>query len=174
MNDLKSELSGIFNKLKGMEERARKLKNQNLADIIASAKGRVQQLRDHPDTELIADRKDPPPDGKVYTAPETKEEAIDRMRKDGDADPEGTAEMNWPHLFSPKPSRYEPFNPGDPRFNQANPNFRNPDDVRLNPDGTMQLRQAPNSIGAKPDVREGGTPPYTPPPGIPAGPGPHG
>jgi hypothetical protein len=56
MSGLKNELSRIFGTLKELETRARGLKNQNLADIAASAHGRVKQLIDHPDTELVADQ----------------------------------------------------------------------------------------------------------------------
>jgi hypothetical protein len=99
-SDLKNGLQQFFEKLKGMEERARKLKNQNLADIVTSARGKVQQLSEHPDLELLDDRKDQAhPGNPLYVTPATKEEAIDRMRKDGNADPEGTARANWPHLF---------------------------------------------------------------------------
>lgn len=100
MSDLKSGLQNVFNELKGLEERARKLKNQNLADIAASAHGKIKQLGDHPDLELVDERKDQAhPGNPLYVAPATKEEAISRMQADGDADPEGTARMNWPHLF---------------------------------------------------------------------------
>ena len=100
MSDLKNDLQHIFDVLKGIETRARGLKNQNLADIAASAHGRVKQLIDHPDTELVEDRKDQAhPGNPVYAAPATKDEAIARMKADGDADPEGTDRMNWPHLF---------------------------------------------------------------------------
>jgi len=58
MSDLKNDLQHIFDVLKGIETRARGLKNQNLADIAASAHGRVKQLIDHPDTELVEERKD--------------------------------------------------------------------------------------------------------------------
>jgi|ERR1700719_2599473 len=102
MSDLKGGLQGMFDVLKGVEERARKLKNQNLADIAASAHGRVKQLIDHPDTELVDERKDQAhPGNPLYVAPATKDEAIAKMRADGDADPEGTAKLNWPHLFEP-------------------------------------------------------------------------
>lgn len=37
-----------------------------------------------------------------YVAPKTAEEAIQRMKDDGDADPEGTARMNYPLLFDQK------------------------------------------------------------------------
>ncbi|MFG1247269.1 hypothetical protein [Xanthobacter flavus] len=39
-----------------------------------------------------------------YVAPTTKEEAIAAMRADGDADPEGTAELNYPKLFEEPPA----------------------------------------------------------------------
>jgi hypothetical protein len=109
MSDLKNNLQNVLNGLKGLEERARGLKNQNLADIAASAHGKVKQLSEHPDLELADERKDQAhPGNPVYVAPTTKEEAIDRMQTDGVADPESTARMNWPHLFEPVPP---PFNP---------------------------------------------------------------
>jgi len=58
MSDLKNNLQHVIDELKGLEERARKLKNQNLADIAASAHNRVKQLSDHPDLELADERKD--------------------------------------------------------------------------------------------------------------------
>lgn len=94
MSDLKSSLQHIFDELKALEERARKLKNQNLADIALSAHSRIKQLSDHPDLELVSDKKD----------------------------------------------------------QQANRDFRRPDDVDLNRDGTLQ--RAPNSFGTAPDVRK--------------------
>ncbi len=109
MSDLKIALQDVVNKLKGLETRARGLKNQNLADIAASAHGRVAQLSDHPDLDLVDERKDQAHEGNpLYVAPATKDEAIDRMRKDGDADPEGAAKMNWPHLFGSGPFKPDP------------------------------------------------------------------
>lgn len=67
MSDLKANLQHVFDVLKGVETRARGLKNQNLADIAASAHGRIHQLVNHPDLELVDERKDqahadrPPP-----------------------------------------------------------------------------------------------------------------
>lgn len=37
--------------------------------------------------------------GGLYTPPQTREEAIEWERADGDGDPEGTAKLNHPHLF---------------------------------------------------------------------------
>lgn len=161
MSDLRSNLQRVFNELKGVEERARGLKNQNLADIATSARAKVQQLSEHADLDLVDDRKDQAhPGNPVYVAPATKEEAIARMRADGDADPESTARMNWPHLFDAPPfpgaapaddDDQKTFHPGDPKFSQQNPNFRDPGNVELNKDGTLQ--RAPNSLGTAPDVR---------------------
>lgn len=39
--------------------------------------------------------------------PRTAEEAIAGLREDGDADPEGTARLNHPHLFEPSNSAEE-------------------------------------------------------------------
>jgi hypothetical protein len=109
MSDLKNELSHVFDLLKGVETRARGLKNQNLADIAASAHGKVKQLIDHPDTELVEERKDQAhPGNPLYVAPATKDEAVDKMRAEGHPNPESAAEANWPHLFAHSPG------PGNP------------------------------------------------------------
>lgn len=60
MSELKKKLQYIQDELKALEERARKLKNQNLADIAASAHGRFKQLCDHPDLGLVDEKKDEP------------------------------------------------------------------------------------------------------------------
>lgn len=65
MSDLKNDLQQLFDKLKGLETRARGLKNQNLADIAASAHGRIHQLVNHPDLELVDEKKDPAPEGEA-------------------------------------------------------------------------------------------------------------
>lgn len=119
MSDLKNRIQAMVDELKGLETRARGLKNQNLADIAATAHGKVKQLTEHADLELVADRKDQAhPGNPVYVAPATKDEAIARMRKDGDADPEGTARMNWPHLFDA---------PADPNVHAGAPLPQSPD-----------------------------------------------
>jgi hypothetical protein len=113
MSETKSSLQRTLDELKVLEERARKLKNQNIADVIAAAYGRLKQLGDHPDLDRLDDK--PASAGEFDPkAPTTKEEAIDRMRKDGDADPEGTARTNWPHLFdagAPFPGASDPSAP---------------------------------------------------------------
>lgn len=53
MDDLKEQLKGFAARLEELESHARKLTNQNFADIVASAKGRVLQLTMHPDVEAV-------------------------------------------------------------------------------------------------------------------------
>lgn len=53
MDDLKNKLNDILEHLEELEAAARKLVNQNFADIVKSAKGRVQQLTEHPDLEAV-------------------------------------------------------------------------------------------------------------------------
>jgi hypothetical protein len=67
MSDLKDSIARVINELKGLEERARGLQNQNLADIAASAHNRVKQLHDHPDLELVDERKDRTSEGTAAT-----------------------------------------------------------------------------------------------------------
>ena len=55
MSGVKNYIERITGELKEMETRARTLKNQNLADILASAHNRVKQLIEHPDLHLVDD-----------------------------------------------------------------------------------------------------------------------
>ncbi len=122
MSELKSKFESLSNELKGLEDRARKLKNQNLADIATSARAKVQQLSEHPDLGLLDEKKDAEFDPK---APTTKEEAISRMNADGMPDPEGRARASWPQLFEPSPFKADPNAvppPGVGRTTSANPN----------------------------------------------------
>ena len=121
MSDLKNNLEVVLGKLKGLEERARGLKNQNIADVATSARAKIQQLSEHPDLELLDERKDQAhPGNPVYIAPTTKEEAVARMHANGSADPEGEARVTWPHLFdgnatqAPFPQS-PPFDPNAPQ-----------------------------------------------------------
>lgn len=158
MDDVRKNIANTVAGLEELENRARRLTNQNLADVVKSASGRLRQLADHPDLHMVADK---PADD----VPATTAEAVQRMRVAGEKDPEGAAKAKWPQLFG-QPLPFNPnagdtqksdtFKPGDPKFNPANPDFKNPDNVNLNPDGTAPARQAPNSIGAQPDVRPQG------------------
>ena len=50
---MKNAILEMRDKLAGLETEARKLQNQNFADIVASAKGKLHQLTEHPDLDLI-------------------------------------------------------------------------------------------------------------------------
>lgn len=171
-DEIKRGLQSTFDSLKELEARARKLQNQNLADIAASAHGRVRQLMDHPDTELVgSDTKDRPRpvDNTTYIdhAPGGVREAMPFDPKAGAPDYKATFPPQGVHTVYGTPDGAAPGSeiggpdrgkdgvhvPGEPRFDQPNKNFQQPNAVDLNPDGT--LRQAPNSVGAQPDVREG-------------------
>jgi hypothetical protein len=62
MSDLKSRIEHMVDELKGLETRARGLKNQNLADIAATAHRKVKQLTEHADLELVDEKKEPAAD----------------------------------------------------------------------------------------------------------------
>lgn len=51
--DLKEQLKGLLTRFEELENHARKLPNKNFADIVATAKGRIQQLTEHPDVDLV-------------------------------------------------------------------------------------------------------------------------
>lgn len=53
--NLKKALSSTQDGLADLEKKARELKNQNLADVAASALGRIKQLIEHPDLVLVSD-----------------------------------------------------------------------------------------------------------------------
>lgn len=54
-NDIIEGLDAAIDGLKKLEARARDLQNKNLADVAASALGRVKQLMEHPDLALVSD-----------------------------------------------------------------------------------------------------------------------
>lgn len=58
-DSLKAELQAIADRLAELETRARELRNKNLADVLATAKGRASQVIGHADLAMICDN-DPP------------------------------------------------------------------------------------------------------------------
>lgn len=58
-DDLKNDLQPVIGKLEELEARARKLQNQNLADVIAGAHGKIKQFCEHPDTHLVLESDKP-------------------------------------------------------------------------------------------------------------------
>lgn len=66
-------------------------------ETIGQAKSYLKKFDEGDDRETVDQiNKRANPD---YVAPTTAEEAVAMMEKDGDADPEGSARMNWPALF---------------------------------------------------------------------------
>lgn len=56
---MKSVLCEIRDKLAELEDAARKLQNQNLADIIHGARVRAEQASEHPDLERVEGEGEP-------------------------------------------------------------------------------------------------------------------
>lgn len=53
---LADQVKGLHSHLGELENAARKLPNQNAADIIKAARGRFAQLAEHPDIEKVGDQ----------------------------------------------------------------------------------------------------------------------
>lgn len=51
--ELKNQLTDVHKHLEELFAAASKLQNKNFADIVATAKGRLQQLCEHPDLPLV-------------------------------------------------------------------------------------------------------------------------
>lgn len=138
-DELKSGIADMHGKLADLEAEARKLQNQNLADIVASAKNKLQQLGDHPDLEHVASAEQHE-ELPMFTSPTLGTEfPAQPPFVTGVAQPTGDDEKKT-------------FHPGDPQFTErANVDFRDPHNVDLNKDGTLQV--APNAKGAS-DVRD--------------------
>lgn len=58
-DDLRNDLQPVIGKLEELEARARKLQNQNLADVIAGAHGKIKQFCEHPDAHLVLESDKP-------------------------------------------------------------------------------------------------------------------
>ena len=57
--NLRTGLERMRDALHELENAARKLQNQNFADIVKSASGRVHQLTQHPDLDKVHDHLEP-------------------------------------------------------------------------------------------------------------------
>lgn len=53
---MKQALSHMMERLAELETSARKLPNQNFADLIKSARGRLSQASEHPDLEKVGEQ----------------------------------------------------------------------------------------------------------------------
>jgi len=51
---MKKELENMHDALRELEGHARKLPNQNFADVVESARGKVKQLVEHPDLDAVS------------------------------------------------------------------------------------------------------------------------
>jgi hypothetical protein len=172
MNDAKQGFAKLHEDLAELETAARKLTNQNFADIVAGAKGRIHQLANHPDLELVqremSGERNPPGTVRANEQNDGRQRQpgtdVSATRPSGQNQPGATAggpggvqaNENPENPFKtggPDAGKSDTFRPGDARFDQdnRNQNFRQPGAVDLNPDGTA--RQAPNSIGTQQDDR---------------------
>jgi hypothetical protein len=141
---MKEQLNDYFGKiadsLARLEEKARKLPNHNIADIIKAAHSRVVQASQHPDTDMLA--------AQIERDERDHKEAP--ARNDGQKPfvfAEGHTDANQPAVQQPANA----LHPGDTAFDfqNANPDFENPENVDLNKDGT--LKTAPNVLGTSDD-----------------------
>lgn len=74
--EFKSGLIDLHKRLGELEEAARKLQNQNFADIVASGRARVLQLTEHADLERVH--------AEMYPAVESnKQQAAELFKQDG-------------------------------------------------------------------------------------------
>lgn len=151
-DDMKNGLASVQAELAKIEVAARKLQNQNYADIVASARRRVTQMLEHHDLDAVHAEMDGHPDKNQEPLPfdATAGTSIDNTPK---------YDSNVRPVPSVNPAEYDPatrpapdtYRPGDARFDQPNQDFRQPDNVELNAGGT--LRQAPNTMGRQ-DTRK--------------------
>lgn len=56
MESLKNALDSLMERLAELEVAARKLPNQNFADLIKGAHGRLSQASEHPDIEKVGEQ----------------------------------------------------------------------------------------------------------------------
>lgn len=54
--DLKPQIAALHHHLGELEGAARKLPNQNAADLIKAARGRLAQFMEHPDIEAVGEQ----------------------------------------------------------------------------------------------------------------------
>lgn len=173
----KEDFTKADDELEGLEESGRKMQNQNFADVVATARARLAQVAVHPDYERARNIQDGKDEGEglqtadpllnsggnqVFAVNDPgmilqQQEAARRAVFESPPVVTGTPFPNDPANPPPAPAPGGPdaIRPGDPEvsFQDQNPNFQHPDNVELNPDGTV--KQAPNALG-KADDRGGG------------------
>lgn len=179
MSDFKSKLEALKDSASEVAEQAGKLRNQNLADIVRLGIARIEQALGHPDIDRLDADEDqqnsalghePLNSGgnMMFSAGDPgrtlqNEEANRRaVFEAGAAQPAqtpapgapfpGTTEGGAPVQDATKLDP-DAKHPGDPSFVKPNADFKDPNAVNLNDDGTAKV--APNSFGAS-DERDGG------------------
>jgi hypothetical protein len=152
--DLRKALSHNIEKLGELETAARKLLNQNFADLIAKARGALMQANEHPDLDRVHEHLENPDQGEQERTTHNQDRfAFDKPFPGIDPGTTAQSEEFSRRLVHADANNPDLKYPGDPEFvDKANTGFQPPDAVALNTDGT--LRQAPQSIGAHPDVRK--------------------
>jgi hypothetical protein len=116
---LKTDLEHTIANLTGLEDAARTLKNQNFADIVLSARGRLSQLTEHPDIDTVqrhlsgeleqggGDRLKELLD-RAHDSLKEAREAVEQERHAQNAEQPPKAEPNAEHLKEPFPSVNKP------------------------------------------------------------------
>lgn len=159
MGDLKDGLSKVIDTLKDIEAEARKLTNKNLADVIASGRLRLEQATEHPDVDMQPGDEQhglpSEPAAPAFNDPGAAlqaEEAARRAAFETSTAPfPGTVQASENDPDAVKANDPNALHPGDPAvsFQDQNPDFKHPDNVNLNTDGT--LKTAPNTLGTSDD-----------------------
>lgn len=160
MSDLKAELKELGDKMHELGMRADKLRNKHLRDVIGAGLGRFKDALSHPDMEAANDEDAAREKEKSQREREAEAAAqgdkglpfpVMAYNANGTAWKEGDGEK-FDVDGKPLPAEdKKTFHPGDPKFDQANrnPDFKNPHNVDLNPDGT--LKTAPNAFSRADD-----------------------
>lgn len=143
--NLKATLNDVIGHLDGLVTAADGIENKHLRDLLADGRGRLKDAAGHPDAERVGKKEEEPV--KEYPP------VFDTKPTPGPMEPSpATPAPFMPHAEGAQPDDGVKH-PGDPEFQPENMNsgFTKPDDVDLNPDGTLQ--HAPNAFGRS-DVRK--------------------
>jgi hypothetical protein len=175
----KDALKELAGHAKDLADDADKLDNKNLRDILLLGVARFEQAAEHQDSDRVG-ADDPnaahqgdldlnsggnalfaagDPGAKLQTEEAQRRQIFDaeaRAKADAQAEKDNAARGTpFPGTPAPVPSAGDGLKPGDPavNFQGQNPDFKAPENVDLNSDGTV--KRAPNALG-KTDDRDGG------------------
>lgn len=149
---LKHGIAHVAGQLQELAARARELENQNLADIIDRARAKLEQAAEHPNIDRLSDLLNGAPPALSDGKPLVNGSHAHTLQPEY-SDPNAVPWAPAPDASTAQQPADAPKHPGDPQFAPENNNldFKQPNDVDLNDDGT--LREAPNSF-AQPDNRD--------------------